>query len=56
MNEWISDFIIAVTAAIGVVIIRVLPKKIKLGWRIVIGLLSIIVLSMIGHLVVKLFC
>ncbi len=55
MNEWVSDFIITVTVTIGVVIIKVLPKKIKWGWRLVIGLLSAIILSMIGHLIVTLF-
>ncbi len=56
MNDWISDFIITVTITIGVVIIKILPKKIKWGWRLVIGLLSAIMLSTIGHLIIKLYC
>ncbi len=56
MNEGISDFIITIAAIISVVIIKVLPKSIKWGWRMVIGVFSAIILSTIGHLIIKLFC
>ncbi len=54
MNEWTSDFIIKLSVIIGVVIITLLPKRIKWGWRLVIGMASAILLSVIGHLIVKL--
>lgn len=53
MNEWTSDFIISISVIIGVVIIKLLPKKIKWGWRLAICMLSIIAISMITHIIVK---
>ncbi len=53
MNEGTSDLIIAIAVAISSIIIKALTKKIKWGWKIVIGMLFAIMLSMIGHLIVK---
>lgn len=55
MDNWISDFIIAISVIIGTVIAKALPKKVKLIWRILIALASMIVLSMLGHIIAKLF-
>ncbi len=53
MKESTSDLIITLCVIIGVFIIRILPKKIWWGWRVFIGLVSAIALSVITHLIVK---
>ncbi len=53
MKESTSDLIITICVIIGVFIIRILPKKIWWVWRMLIGLLSAIALSVITHLIVK---
>ncbi len=55
MSEWTSDFIISICVIIGMMIIKLLPKKIKWGWRLVIGMTAAIALSITGHLIVKAF-
>lgn len=53
MKESTSDLIITICVIIGVFIIRILPKKIWWVWRMLIGMLSAIALSVITHLIVK---
>lgn len=55
MSEELSDFIIAISLVVVGVVMKVLPEKIKWGWRLLIGLLAAIVCSVIGHLIAKIF-
>ncbi|MDE7396471.1 MAG: hypothetical protein K2M98_01955 [Muribaculum sp.] len=54
MDPWTSDFIITISVIIGSFIAKALPKKVKTIWKIVIALISAIILSMLGHIIVKL--
>ena len=53
MTNGTSDFIIAISVIIGVIVAKVLPQKLALLWRILIAMTLAIILSIIGHLVVK---
>ena len=55
MTESISDFIITISLILGGAIIKLLPKKLKWGWRLLIGLAASITLSILGHIIVKLW-
>lgn len=55
MTEGISDFIIAISMIVGGLLARTLPSKIKWWWRLMIGLLVAIILSILIHLIVKIF-
>ena len=55
MNDGISDFIITFSIIIGGLLAKILPSKIKWWWRLVIGLLVAIILSILVHLLVKMF-
>ena len=55
MNSWASDFIITISMIIGGLAAKSLPKKVNLIWRIAIALAVGIILSILGHLIVKLF-
>ncbi len=54
MSDWTSNLIIDISIVIGILILKFLPKKIKWGWRLDIVLVSIIILSTVGHLLAKL--
>lgn len=53
MDSWTSDFIISISVIIGALVAKILPKKIKLVWRIAIALVVAILLSILGHIIVK---
>ncbi len=53
MSDSTSDLIITLSVIIGVLIIKLLPARIKWGWRAIIGMVCAIILSIIGHLIVK---
>lgn len=55
MNDWTSDFIITISVIISSITVRLLPKKVKMVWRIAVTLIFAIFLSIIGHLMVKFF-
>ncbi len=54
MTESISDFIITISLIFGGVVIKLLPKRLKWGWRLLIGLAASIIFSILGHIIVKL--
>ena len=53
MTEGTSDLIISISIAISGVITAFLPKRIKWGWKLLVGLGMAIVLSIGGHIVVR---
>ncbi len=53
MSDSISDLIIAISAVIGALIIKLLSGKMRPIWRFITGMGSAIVLSVILHLAVK---
>lgn len=53
MDTWTSDFIISISLIIGAFVAKILPKKVKLVWRIVIALVIAILLSILSHIIVK---
>lgn len=55
MNEGISDTIIAISIAVGTLIGRLYFKKLKWGWQLLIILVLSIVISILGHIIVKAF-
>lgn len=54
MDTFTSDFIISISAIIGALIAKILPKRIKLIWRITIALVAAIIISTLAHIIVKL--
>jgi|GEM_PF-4003114 len=54
MDTYTSDFIISISAIIGALIAKILPKRIKLIWRIIIALVAAIIISTLAHIIVKL--
>lgn len=55
MDSWASDFIITISMIAGGLVAKSIPEKVKLIWRIAIALAVGIILSILGHLIVKLF-
>ena len=55
MNEGLSDTIIAISIVVGTLIGKIFFKKLKWGWQLLIILGLSIVISVLGHLVVKAF-
>ena len=53
MNEGLSDTIIAISIVAGTLIGKLFFKKLKWGWQLLIILVLSIVISIIGHLIVK---
>lgn len=54
MSDWTSDFIITLSLIIGGLVVKLLPRKPKWGWQLLLWLVISIILSIIGHLIVKL--
>ncbi len=55
MNEGLSDSIIAISIVVGTFIGKFFFKKLKWGWQLLIILALSIVISILGHLIVKAF-
>lgn len=55
MTDGTSDFIITISMIIGGLLTKYLPSKIKWWWRLIIGLIFAIILSILIHLIVKIF-
>lgn len=53
MSDWTSDFIITLSVILGLLLIKLLPERLKWGWRLLIGMIVSILLSISGHLIVK---
>lgn len=55
MDSWASDFVITVSIIISGLTVNILAKKLKWGWKLLLTLAVAIILSTIGHLIIK-FC
>ena len=53
MTNGTSDFIISIASILGIISVNFFPKRLKLVWKILIMLGIMIIISVIGHIIVK---